>query len=249
MAALEIRLQLGKGRSLQHVEPQGLETITGIEIIVNGREPRLEERDDTAWIAPRHGGAGANREHLAIDAKQQQFKQLAAFADLQSDFQGQNREDETLADFVDQMSARFGPDLLSMPVLFQSHVPERAGRLLPVADVAQGDGDSSFYQGSADQGTARPLRLFAHPEPVETTAEIPDGPPHSFRWRRTLFRVARAEGPERIAAEWWIDGEDAPARDYFRIEDEAGRRYWLYREGLYERGAGTPRWFIQGVFA
>lgn len=175
--------------------------------------------------------------------------QATAFAELQPDFQGRNRDDETLADFIDQMSARFGPELLTVPVLFQSHVPERAGRLMPVADITQGDGDPSFYQGSADQGTARPLRLFTHPEPVETTAEIPDGPPHSFRWRRTLFRVARAEGPERIAAEWWIDGEDAPARDYFRIEDEAGRRYWLYREGLYERGAGTPRWFIQGVFA
>lgn len=175
--------------------------------------------------------------------------QATAFAELQPDFQGRNRDNETLADFIDQMSARFGPELLTVPVLFQSHVPERAGRLMPVADITQGDGDPSFYQGSADQGTARPLRLFTHPEPVETTAEIPDGPPHSFRWRRTLFRVARAEGPERIAAEWWIDGEDAPARDYFRIEDEAGRRYWLYREGLYERGAGTPRWFIQGVFA
>jgi len=170
--------------------------------------------------------------------------QAAAFAELQPDFQGRNQDDETLADFIDQMSARFGPDLLSVPVLFQSHVPERAGRLLPVADVTRGDGDASFYQAAA-----RPLRLFVHPEPVETTAEIPDGPPHSFRWRRSYFRVARAEGPERIAAEWWIDGENAPARDYFRIEDEAGRRYWLYREGLYERSTGTPRWFIHGVFA
>lgn len=171
--------------------------------------------------------------------------QAAPFAQLQPDFQGRNRQDETLADFIDQMSARFGPDLLTVPVLFQSHVPERAGRLMPVADVTRGDGDPSFY----DRMAVRPLRLFAHPEPVETTAEIPDGPPHSFRWRRTSFRVARAEGPERIAAEWWLDGEAAPPRDYFRIEDVAGRRYWFYREGLYERGTEHPRWFIQGVFA
>jgi protein ImuB len=171
--------------------------------------------------------------------------QAAPFAELQPDFQGRNRADETLADFIDQMSARFGPELLTVPVLFQSHVPERAGQLLPVVDVTRGDGDPGFYAHMA----MRPLRLFAHPEPVETTAEIPDGPPRSFRWRRTLFRVSRAEGPERIAAEWWIDGEAAPARDYFRIEDESGRRYWLYREGLYERGADRPRWFIQGVFA
>jgi protein ImuB len=171
--------------------------------------------------------------------------QAAPFAQLQPDFQGRNREDETLADFIDQMSARFGPELLTVPVLFQSHVPERAARFLPVTEVAHGDGNPAFYDGMA----VRPLRLFAHPEPVETTAEIPDGPPRSFRWRRTYFRVSRAEGPERIAAEWWIDGEAAPARDYFRIEDEEGRRYWLYREGLYERGETNPRWFIQGVFA
>jgi protein ImuB len=171
--------------------------------------------------------------------------QAVPFAELQPDFQGRNRADETLADFIDQMSARFGPELLTVPVLFQSHIPERAGQLLPVVDVTRGDGDPGFYEHMA----ARPLRLFAHPEPVETTAEIPDGPPRSFRWRRTLFRVARAEGPERIAAEWWIDGAAAPTRDYFRVEDEVGRRYWLYREGLYERGADRPRWFIQGVFA
>ncbi len=171
--------------------------------------------------------------------------QSAPFAQMQPDFQGRNREDETLADFIDQMSARFGPDLLTVPVLFQSHIPERASAFLPVAEVGRGDGDPSFYRQTA----VRPLRLFTHPEPVETTAEIPDGPPHSFRWRRTSFRVARAEGPERISAEWWLDGADAPVRDYFRIEDVAGRRYWLYREGLYERGDDRPRWFIQGVFA
>ena len=171
--------------------------------------------------------------------------QAAPFAQLQPDLQGRNREDETLADFIDQMSARFGPQLLTVPVLFQSHIPERAGVFLPVTEVSRGDGDTAFY----DRMAVRPLRLFAHPEPVETTAEIPDGPPHSFRWRRTYFRVARAEGPERISAEWWLDGADASPRDYFRIEDVSGRRYWLYREGLYERGDDHPRWFIQGVFA
>jgi protein ImuB len=171
--------------------------------------------------------------------------QAAPFAESQPDFQGRNRDDETLADFIDQMSARYGADLFSVPVLFQSHVPERAGIFLPVAQLARGDGDPGFYAHLPP----RPLRLFAHPEPVETTAEIPDAPPRSFRWRRIHIRVVRAEGPERIAPEWWIDGQNAPARDYFRIEDEAGRRYWLYREGLYERGDDRPRWFIQGIFA
>ena len=81
------------------------------------------------------------------------------------------------------------------------------------------------------------------------TAELPDGPPAMFRWRRSRHRVARAEGPERVAPEWWIDGETRPPRDYFRIEDSAGHRFWLFREGLYERGPDHPEWYMQGVFA
>ena len=93
----------------------------------------------------------------------------------------------------------------------------------------------------------RPLRLFARPEPVEATAAIPDGPPIHFRWRRALYRVARAEGPERIAPEWWRNDEDW-TRDYFRVEDAAGHRFWLYREGLYGRETIAPRWYLHGVF-
>jgi protein ImuB len=101
----------------------------------------------------------------------------------------------------------------------------------------------------------RPVRLFRSPEPIEVPAtEMPEGPPLHFRWRRALYRVTRAEGPERIAAEWWRQAPgDAAAstRDYFRIEDSEGRRYWLYRQGLYGTApqAAPPRWFMHGVFA
>jgi len=94
---------------------------------------------------------------------------------------------------------------------------------------------------------ARPLRLFARPEPVEAIAEVPDGPPARFRWRRTLYCVARSEGPERIAAEWWRD--DDLTRDYFRVEDASGHRFWLFREGLYGYETAAPRWYLHGVFA
>ncbi len=80
-------------------------------------------------------------------------------------------------------------------------------------------------------------------------AEVPDGPPVRFRWRRVLYLVARAEGPERIAPEWWRGGEeDQPTRDYFRVEDASGHRFWLFREGLYGRETNAPRWFLHGVF-
>ena len=96
----------------------------------------------------------------------------------------------------------------------------------------------------------RPIRLFERPEPVEVVASIPHGPPMRFRWRRVSHKVMRVDGPERIAAEWWRDAVRAhPTRDYFRVEDTDGRRYWLFRSGLYEREAKPPQWFIHGVFA
>jgi protein ImuB len=96
---------------------------------------------------------------------------------------------------------------------------------------------------------ARPIRLFEHPEAVEAIAEVPDGPPVRFRWRRVLHEIAAAEGPERIAMEWWRDADgQALTRDYFRAETRTGLRVWLYREGLYGRETGSPRWFVHGLF-
>jgi protein ImuB len=100
-----------------------------------------------------------------------------------------------------------------------------------------------------DDPPGRPLRLFTPPQPVETLAEVPDGPPLRFRWRRVLHEVARAEGPERIAPEWWQDGPDEPTRDYFRVEDAEGHRFWRFRAGLYGRETERPRWYLHGLFA
>ena len=97
---------------------------------------------------------------------------------------------------------------------------------------------------------ARPLRLLARPEPVEAIAQVPDGPPVQFSWRHVTHQVAQVEGPERIAMEWWRDDRgNKLTRDYFRVESEAGARVWLYREGLYGREPGNPRWYLHGLFA
>ena len=101
----------------------------------------------------------------------------------------------------------------------------------------------------------RPLRLFDRPEPIEVLfAEVPDKPPRQFKWRRAAHTVVRAEGPERIAMEWWRSQQAMPTRDYFRVEDEAGMRFWLYRDGLYgeiekDGKAVPPAWFVHGLFA
>lgn len=151
-----------------------------------------------------------------------------------------------LAMFADRVRARLGDNAVLLPKPFASHLPERAIILQPFHAAAAPAGQGAE---TGQHGLERPIRLLARPEPVDVAAaELPEGPPASFRWRRVLYRVARAEGPERIAAEWWCDGDEAPTRDYFRIEDEDGRRYWLFRQGLYGAGA-TPRWFLHGLFA
>ncbi len=140
-----------------------------------------------------------------------------------------------LAGLVDRLEARLGPGRVVRQAPRESHLPERAVRR--VSALAPG------APAGWRRGRPRPLRLLGPPEAIEAVALLPDHPPARFRWRRVRHRVVRAEGPERIAPEWWRDevGQaGAPARDYFRVEVADGRRYWLYR-------AGT-RWFLHGVF-
>jgi protein ImuB len=138
---------------------------------------------------------------------------------------------------IDRIGARLGEGSVATIVAHESHIPERAETLDP--------GSRGGAHVSVHAEAPRPLRLFAHPEPIVATAEVPDGPPVNFRWRRAEYRVVHAEGPERIAPEWWEDG--GPTRDYFRVEDTAGHRFWLYRDGLYAENA-HPQWYVHGVF-
>ena len=91
---------------------------------------------------------------------------------------------------------------------------------------------------------------WSSPEPIRVVAEVPEGPPASFVWRRVERRIVRAQGPQRIAPEWWdeIAAKKSGTRDYYRIEDEGGAGYWVFREGLYGRDEELPRWFLHGLF-
>src|SRR5262249_14782354 len=133
-----------------------------------------------------------------------------------------------LASLVDRIAVRLGGDAVRRLDPRDSHWPERAQ--IPVPVFAE--------RGTATwrRGKARPPALLPRPEPIEAVALLPDSPPSQFQWRRRLHRVRRAEGPERIAPEWWRD-ETAASRDYYRVEDVEGRRFWLFREGSDERAA------------
>jgi protein ImuB len=165
------------------------------------------------------------------------------------DLTGQALAEADLDGLIDRIGARLGPEHVTRIRAADSHIPERAEAYALAAEQPPLQAAIPPPPPSAGNGAPidRPLRLFARPEPVEAIAEVPEGPPVTFRWRRALYRVVRAEGPERISAEWWR--EDALTRDYFRIEDTAGHRFWLYREGLYGRELTAPRWYLHGVFA
>ncbi len=160
---------------------------------------------------------------------------------------------EDLDRLYDRMAARLGPKaiLRSRPV--NSHLPERAVVLEPVIARTGDDPDAliSFEDGepvtkAALALPARPLRLLPVPEQITVMAEVPDGPPVRMVWRRLSYRLLKAAGPERIGVEWWQPGAGTLTRDYYRIEDEAGRRFWIFREGLYGSESNDPRWFMHG---
>ena len=155
--------------------------------------------------------------------------------------------DAALAALADRLMARLGADSVSRPTPRESHLPERAvGRGPAVPGLAETPAAWAAWPLPG----ARPVRLLDPPEPVEAMAPVPDDPPVMFRWRKVLHRIARADGPERIAPEWWrAPGTTATeTRDYYRVEATCGRRFWLYRRGLYRPGI-MPSWFLHGIFA
>jgi protein ImuB len=154
-----------------------------------------------------------------------------------------NRQDatESLAALIDRLANRLGIQTVLRPAARESHLPERAAGLVPAINLSTED-------TAPPRTNLRPIRLLRPPEPVETIAGEPNGPPHQFRWRRVLHRVVRCEGPERIAPEWWRDDKGG-TRDYFRVEDSDGRRFWLYREDpRQDHGEAEREWFLHGLF-
>jgi len=149
----------------------------------------------------------------------------------------EKEQSESVAQLLDSLGNRLGMRRLQRFAPYGSHLPERAVQRLPAGAEPKAE---------PWPVVRRPPILLTHPENVAVTAPLPDAPPLLFRWRDKLHRVRAAEGPERLAAEWWR--EDQPARDYYLVEDQEGERFWLYRLGL--PGEFNPaRWFLHGLFS
>ena len=147
------------------------------------------------------------------------------------------------AQLVDRLANRLGPARVRRLEPRASHIPERAEA--QVAALARSQ-EVTWPLPPA----RRPPLLLERPEPIRVVAEVPEGPPARFVWRRVERRIVKAQGPQRIAPEWWdeIATKKSGTRDYYRIEDEGGAGYWVFREGLYGRDEELPRWFLHGLF-
>jgi len=207
-------------------------------------------RDQAEWVPVSRPDRAQNYK----DRTRSDAKPVPTFADrvlVQIGIGG--AEDQTELDrLVDRLSARLGARRVRQLIAQDSHIPEIAGACMPAQMTGTDNGWDAFrrYRAQAEL-SPRPLRLLTRPEPIEAVAEVPDGPPLRFRWRRALHEVIAAEGPERIEGAWWSE-HGGPARDYFRVEDKAGLRFWLFRAGLYRdlaQGAAAPSWFLHGTFA
>ncbi|WP_235425522.1 DNA polymerase Y family protein [Croceibacterium mercuriale] len=166
-----------------------------------------------------------------------------------------------LAPLIDALANRIGPDRLWRAVPIESDVPERCWTraapldllrermpVLRLDDVRHLDARTPDHPWHPRW--PRPVLLLRRPERIDhVLAEMPDQPPKRFTWRGTTHRVIRAEGPERVAGEWWRRSPEREAvRDYFRVEDEAGQRFWLFRRGDGMRSeTGDLSWFIHGL--
>ena len=168
-----------------------------------------------------------------------------------------------LARLIDRLTVRLGASRVRRPVPHESHLPERANGwgfavsspafAGEVAREARRRGPSTSFAGppplEIEGRKVRPQRLLDHPEAIAVIYATPEGMPRRFVWRRGVHDIARVEGPERIAPEWWRQAGGTRLRDYYRVEDEGGRRFWIYREGVFGDGrGGAPIWYMHGLF-
>lgn len=198
---------------------------------------RLFKERLAALATPLEPGFGFDQLRLSVPVTQ-------VMAAAQPGFEAQPTDSEDLDRLIDRLTARLGPEAVGRFEPVESHLPERAARLVW---AGRRQGDVSWPTRDSASPPLRPFQMFDPPQPIETVSLAPDGPPARFRWRRVTHSIVRAEGPERIGGEWWRRPGHR-TRDYYRVEDREGRRFWVFRAGLYGEES-EPSWYIHGLFA
>jgi len=227
--------RLGARRlSLTGYRVDGSVAVAAVSTSIPSREPKHLQRllgDRVAALDPGFG----------FDAFALQAEWTESLGAAQDSLVEEGSGDRDIARLIDRLSVKLGPRQVRKPRATASHLPEQASGWVPAI--------SSTIAEPAPGDRQRPQRLLDRPEAIDVIYATPEGVPRRFVWRRAVHDLARVEGPERIAPEWWRQPSSARLRDYYRVEDGAGRRYWIYREGLIGDGrGGLPNWFMHGLF-
>jgi protein ImuB len=249
--------------SLAGYRVDGSVGVASVATSIPSREPKHLARllaDKTAALDPEFG----------FDAFALQADWAESLASAQDSLVEEPGGERELARLVDRLTVKLGPRAVRRPQRHESHLPERASGWVAAIHSPSPSGEGQLAAGKRGgglkrrsartappppapspegEGKQRPQRLLDRPEAIDVIYATPEGLPRRFVWRRAVHDIARAEGPERIAPEWWRQPSSSRLRDYYRVEDRAGRRYWIYREGVIGDGrGGTPNWFIHGLF-
>jgi protein ImuB len=176
---------------------------------------------------------------------------VEALAVTQLKLEGGAAKEAEVTALIDRLSTRLGRDRVQRYTAQNTHIPEQMQLALPFVEA--GPPTATWPLSTPGEPPLRPLHLFDPPQPIEVTALVPDGPPRHFNWRRKSHVIKRFEGPERIASEWWkrkdgVVDRAGLTRDYYRIEDVRGRRFWVFRHGLFDEKT-NPKWYLHGLFA
>ena len=243
------RRQLGARRlSLTGFRVDGSTGVASVATAIASREPKHLQRLLADKATALDSGFGFDAFALQADWAES----LAAAQESLVEEPGGERD---LARLVDRLTVKLGPDKVRRPQPHESHVPERASEWRSAVSSLRGAKATKQSSGAkldcfaALAMTKRPERLLDRPEAIAVVYATPEGVPRRFVWRRSVHDIARVEGPERIAPEWWRSASTARLRDYYRVEDQAGRRYWIYRDGIAGDGrGGAPNWYLHGLF-
>lgn len=211
----------------------GSVAIASVATAIPSREPRHLQRllaDKVMALDPEFG----------FDAFALQADWAESLGAAQESLVEEPSGERELARLVDRLTVKLGSRRVRKPQAEESHLPERASGWV-----------SALVKAEPIElpPARRPQRLLDRPEAIDVIYATPEGMPRRFVWRRAVHDIARVEGPERIAPEWWRQPSSARLRDYYRVEDGKGRRYWIYREGVIGDGrGGAPNWYLHGLF-
>ena len=210
---------------------------------------------------------------FGIDAIALEVRWWERLASAQGGLAGEEQGHAAVAALIDRLSVKLGAEKVRRPVAVDSHVPERAagwevGIASSPSPRPREGGSRASAEGRGGVGIAsaptpshdvrvdplpqgeRVSKLLDRPEEIAVIYATPEGLPRRFVWRRKVHDIARAQGPQRIAPEWWRLRSTARLRDYYKVEDSTGVRFWIFREGVVGDGrGGAPLWFVQGLYA